>query len=178
MGSLTFTRMMKPADSNFSCGIESIDKMVEESYFLCLMKRSYAYEVTANETVVAYYRIELRRFDNSNFDPPLCEHSLNSYNDLYALHIQYIAVRKKYQGKHIGDAVFKHILCTVDNIKKYCPLRLVTLEAFEELMNWYEKYTFIPLTRSRDNPETHLMFLDLISSADLEKIKSIEDSLI
>lgn len=70
MGDLTFTKMTKPADPSFTCGISSIDKMVKDSYFLCLLKRSYAYEVTAEGKVVAYYRIELRRFDNSKFDPP------------------------------------------------------------------------------------------------------------
>ena len=62
------------------------------------MKRSYAYEVTAEGFVVAYYRIELRRFNNSEFDPPLDEHSLNLYNDLYSIHIQYIAVRQEFQS--------------------------------------------------------------------------------
>lgn len=70
MGTLTFTKMTRPADSTFTCGVQSIDKMVQDSYFLCLMKRSYAYEVTAEGFVVAYYRIELRRFNNSEFDPP------------------------------------------------------------------------------------------------------------
>lgn len=176
MGDLTFTKMTKPADSSFTCGISSIDKMVKDSYFLCLLKRSYAYEVTAEGKVVAYYRIELRRFDNSKFDPPLDEHSLDLYNDLYALHIQYIAVRKDFQRHHIGDAILKHILRNIGNIVFYCPLRLVTLEAFQELVVWYKKYTFEALAQSQDNPETTLMFLDLVSSEDLDKINALEDA--
>lgn len=176
MGDLTFTKMTKPADASFTCGIPSIDQMVRDSYFLCLLKRSCAYEVSAENTVVAYYRIELRRFDNSKFDPPLDEHSIGLYNDLYALHIQYIAVHKKFQGHHIGDAILKHILRNVGDITFYCPLRLVTLEAFQELVPWYQKYTFESLERSVDNPETTLMFLDLISSEDLDKITSIEEA--
>lgn len=174
MDSLTFTKMAKPADPTFTCGIESIDKMVKDSYFLCLMKRSYAYEVTYNGIIVGYYRIELKRFDNSKFDPPLDEHSLDLYSDLYALHIQYIAVRKEYQQHHIGSSIFEHILQSVDDIVKCCPLRLVTLEAFHDLINWYSKYTFIDLAPSLDNPETNLMFSDLISSSDLDKIQSLE----
>lgn len=176
MNSLTFTKMTKPADSTFTCGIESIDKMVENSYFLCLMKRSYAYEVTANGIIVAYYRIELKRFDNSKFDPPLDEHSLDLYNDLYALHIQYIAVWKEYQQHRIGTSIFEHILQSIDNIVEYCPLRLVTLEAFHDLIKWYSTYAFIDLAPSQDNPETNLMFLDLISSADFDKIQSLEEA--
>ena len=59
-------------------------------------------------------------------------------NDLYALHIQYIAVRKDFQRHHIGDAILKHILRNIGNIVFYCPLRLVTLEAFQELVDWYK----------------------------------------
>lgn len=58
----------------------------------------------------------------------------------------------------------------------YCPLRLVTLEAFQELVDWYKKYTFEALAQSQDNPETTLMFLDLVSSEDLDKINALEDA--
>lgn len=176
MGTLTFTKMTRPADSTFTCGVQSIDKMVQDSYFLCLMKRSYAYEVTAEGFVVAYYRIELRRFNNSEFDPPLDEHSLNLYNDLYSIHIQYMAVRQEFQKHCIGTTIFKHILLSIEDIVKYCPLRLVTLEAFRELKSWYERFSFIDLEPSLDNPETEFMFLDLVSPSDLDKIQSIETS--
>lgn len=33
MGTLTFTKMTRPADSTFTCGVQSIDKMVQDSYF-------------------------------------------------------------------------------------------------------------------------------------------------
>ena len=110
----------------------------------------------------------------AKFDPPLDEHSLDLYSDLYALHIQYIAVRKEYQQHHIGSSIFEHILQSVDDIVKCCPLRLVTLEAFHDLINWYSKYAFIDLAPNLDNPETNLMFSDLISSSDLDKIQSLE----
>lgn len=175
MGELTFTKMVNPADPSFTCGVESIDRMIRDSYLLCLLRRSYAYEVSAAGKVVAYYRIELRRFENSQFDPPIDEHSIDRYTDLYALHIQYIAVRKDYQGHHIGNAILEHILCSIDNIVCYCPLRLITLEAFQELVEWYERHCFEPLEISRDNPETELMFIDLIPAQDVVKINECDE---
>ena len=56
----------------------------------------------------------------------------------------------------------------IRNIVFYCPLRLVTLEAFQELVDWYKDHTFEALAQSQDNPETTLMFLDLVSSEDLD----------
>lgn len=172
MGELAFSKMVKPADPSFTCGVQSIDSMIRDSYMLCLLKRSYAYEVSAEGRVVAYYRVELRRFENSKFDPPLDEHSIDEYTDLYALHIQYIAVHKDYQKHHIGTAILKHILCSIDTIVSYCPLRLVTIEAFQELISWYERYCFVDLETSKDNPETELMFIDLISEEDIAKIEA------
>lgn len=176
MDYLAFTKMTKPASPSFTCGVSSIDKMVNDSYFLCLLKRSYAYEVTFENKVVAYYRIELRRFDNSSFDPPLEEYSLDKYNDLYALHLQYIAVREDCQGHGIGKAVLSHILRTIETITRYCPLRLVTLDAFQELIPWYQKHGFEVLAQNLDDPETTLMFLDLISLEDFDKIKALNDA--
>ena len=66
----------------------------------------------------------------------------------------------------------KHILRNIGNIVFYCPLRLVTLEALQELVDWYKEYTFEALAQSQDNPETTLMFLDLVSSEDLDKINA------
>lgn len=172
MGELAFTKMATPVDPSFTCGVASIDQMIRDSYLLCLLKRSYAYEVSAAGKVVAYYRIELRRFDNSQFDPPIEEHSIGRYTDLYALHIQYIAVHKDYQRHHIGNAILEHILCSVDDIVRYCPLRLITIEAFQELVGWYTRHYFEALETSRENPETELMFIDLISAEDMDKINA------
>ena len=176
MGELAFTKLTAPPDPSFTCGVKSIDRMIQDSYFLCLLKRCYTYEVTAQGIVVAYYRIELRRFDNSKFDPPLEEYSLGLYQDLYALHIQYIAVRKDLQKHRIGNAVLKHILGSVDHIVSCCPLRLVTLEAFEELVDWYKQYTFESLRASRANPETRFMFLDLLSAQDYDRLQAMEQA--
>lgn len=175
MGSLTFTMLTAPADPSFTCGVKSIDQMIRDSYFLCLLKRCYTYEVTAEEKVVAYYRIELRRFDSSEFDPPLEEYTQGLYDDLYALHIQYIAVHKDFQRCHIGSSVLKHILRSIDHIVSCCPLRLVTLDAFGELVDWYKQYTFESLRVSRENPETIFMFLDLLSPEDLNKLEEMAE---
>lgn len=117
----------------------------------------------------------MRRFDNSKFDPPLEEYSLGLYQDLYALHIQYIAVRKDFQKHHIGNAVLEHILRSIDRIVSCCPLRLVTLEAFGELAGWYQQHAFQSLGVSRENPETEFMFMDLLSDEDCGKLQAMAE---
>ena len=175
MEELAFTKLTAPPDPSFTCGVESINRMIQDSYFLCLLKRCYTYQVTARGTVIAYYRIELRRFDNSKFDPPLEEYSLGLYQDLYALHIQYIAVQKNFQKHHIGNAVLEHILRSIDQIVSCCPPRLVTLEAFGELVSWYQQHGFKSLGISRENPETEFMFMDLLSDEDCGKLQAMAE---
>ena len=56
MGKLIFTKLNHHADKNFTCGNPSIDKKVRDSYFLTLIHRCYAYEVTTESgIVIAYY---------------------------------------------------------------------------------------------------------------------------
>lgn len=102
MGKLIFTKLNHPADQCFTCGNPSIDKKVADSYFLTLLDRCYAYEVTTESgVIVAYYQIQFKRFPIDRFPEPIDEYSLNSYVDLYAMHIEYLAVRKEYQYQKI-----------------------------------------------------------------------------
>lgn len=68
MGKLIFTKLNHPADQCFTCGNPSIDKKVADSYFLTLLDRCYAYEVTTESgVIVAYYQIQFKRFPIDRF---------------------------------------------------------------------------------------------------------------
>lgn len=111
MGKLIFTKLNHHADKSFTCGNPSIDKKVRDSYFLTLLHRCYAYEVTTeNGIVLAYYQVQFKRFPITSFPEPIDEYSLDNYEDLYAFHIEYLAVRKEYQHRKIGSKVLQHIL--------------------------------------------------------------------
>lgn len=72
-------------------------------------------------------------------------------------------VNKPLVGKIVttskGSDFTGHILLSIEDIVKYCPLRLVTLEAFRELKSWYERFSFIDLEPSLDNPETEFILI-------------------
>lgn len=77
MGKLIFTKLNHPADQCFTCGNPSIDKKVADSYFLTLLDRCYAYEVTTESgVIVAYYQIQFKRFPIDRFPEPIDEYSL------------------------------------------------------------------------------------------------------
>lgn len=68
MGKLIFTKLNHPADQCFTCGNPSIDKKVADSYFLTLLDRCYAYEVTTKaELSLRIIRFNLRDFQSIGF---------------------------------------------------------------------------------------------------------------
>lgn len=177
MGKLIFTKLNHHADKNFTCGNPSIDKKVRDSYFLTLLHRCYAYEVTTeNGIVLAYYQVQFKRFPITSFPEPIDEYSLNNYEDLYAFHIEYLAVRKEYQHRKIGSKVLQHILGKIQSSHKDCPFRLVTINALEEKVPWYEtSFGFKKVGRDGDDPETELMIIDLIPPENLKLLAEYDD---
>ena len=177
MGKLIFTKLNHHADKNFTCGNPSIDKKVRDSYFLTLIHRCYAYEVTTESgIVIAYYQIQFKRFPIMSFPEPIDEYSLDNYEDLYAFHIEYLAVRKEYQRRKIGSKVLQNILGKIQSSHKDCPFRLVTINALEEKVPWYEtSFGFKKVGRDGDDPETELMIIDLIPPENLKLLAEYDD---
>lgn len=175
MASLTFKKMDAPADRSFSCGNSTIDGQIKDAYLLTCMNRCYAYEVKFCELVVGYYQIQFKRFPLEKFGAPLTDYEIGAYDDLYSLHIEYIAVGKKFQGNKIGSAILKYILMTVNRIHEECPVRLVTLGAVDHKADWYERYGFVKVgTPSIDSCE-QLMKIDLISEDEQKYLEAYSD---
>lgn len=178
METLNFTKLNHPADKSFTCGNHSIDKKIKDSYLLSLLDRCYTYEVTAtNGVVLAYYQLQFKRFAIDKFPSPIDEYSLDNYEDLYAIHIEYIAVHQSYQHRRIGSFVLKYILATIHELHKNCPFRLVTINALEDKVSWYEEFNFKQIGRDQDDPETILMMIDLISPANLKLLDEYDDTI-
>lgn len=174
--SIVYSKIKYPIDSSFTCGVKSIDSMINDSFPLCIIKRSYTYEVSIKQKIVAYYRVELRNFKNNVFESLFDEYSIGSYDDLFAIHIQYIAIKECYQKHGLGNIILDHIInvdvpCLVEN----CPFRLITLEGFKNLIPWYEKHNFKSLCQSLENPETYFMIQDLVTEDDLDALNTYNE---
>ena len=170
MADLTFAPHTEPPETSFSCGVSTIDRTIQNSCVLVLLHRCFAYSVKAKGILLGYYMVSLRRFPVSEFDPPISDHVVDPYEDLYALHIDYIAVHKEYQKKHIGTAILKHILNKAEEMKRICPIRLITMDALNDLIPWYEKFQFKKSNYpNTDQPSTTLMYYDMITDEEIER---------
>lgn len=175
MGELSICKIEHPVESDFSCGITSIDKMAENSFVLSNLRRCYTYQITGNGVVLGYYMIMLKRFPIETLKPPLDDYSIGRYEDIYAMHIQYIAIKEEYQHKRIGSSVLTYIIETVSAMSLECPFRLLTVDALDSVVNWYKSFEFKELYREKENPETVLMYRDMLSNKELETLDQMTE---
>lgn len=127
----------------FDCGNDSINRQIEESYFPTLLQYSYAYEVSVSNCVVGYYMIKFRTIKFELLPVELKDYYSSLIKDCCALHINYIAIDKKFQGRKIGTNVLKIIIAQVVNICNQWPITIITLDALKEKYEWYKKIGFL-----------------------------------
>lgn len=169
MSELYYSRLLQPPDPDFSCGVTTIDQTIQQSHILVILRRCYAYSVMSKDKLLGYYMVSLKRFSVETFYPPVEDHFIEPYQDLYALNIDYIAVNKKYQRNQIGTTILQNILDDAENLMKFCPIRLITLDALEERIPWYRKFGFKKAKHpNTDNATATLMYYDMVSPEDID----------
>ena len=64
----------------------------------------------------------------------------------------------------------KHILNKAEEMKRICPIRLITMDALNDLIPWYEKFQFKKSNYpNTDQPSTTLMYYDMITDEEIER---------
>ena len=177
MGTLHISKITTSIEEDFSCGNTAIDQMLKDSLYLTALRRCYAYQVTADKVTLGYYMIELKRFRLEIFDPPLEDYSVGHYEDMYAMHIEYIAIKWECQRNKIGSGVLKYIIATIQELSVACPFRLLTVSALYNLVHWYESFGFKVVHKYEDkqNPETVLMVRDMLTTEELAALEQFSE---
>ena len=177
MGTLHISKITTSIEEDFSCGNTAIDQMLKDSLYLTALRRCYAYKVIADKVTLGYYMIELKRFRLEIFDPPLEDYSVGHYEDMYAMHIEYIAIKRECQRNKIGSGVLKYIIATIQELSVACPFRLLTVSALYNLVHWYESFGFKVVHKYEDkqNPETVLMVRDMLTTEELAALEQFSE---
>ncbi len=175
MAALDYYKVNCPVQTPFKCGNKSIeDKIVGTlPYELLLLRRCHTYEIKYNGVTVGYYMVGLKQFDLDQFPEPIEDHVVNNFKDLYTLHIEYIAVGTPYQRKGIGSSVLKKIIRDTEKISEILPLRLITMDALKEYVEWYQQFHFKSCGEESDNSAVELMYLDLVPNSDIQKLEML-----
>lgn len=132
------------ASGTFDCGNDSVNRKIEESYFPTLMQYSYAYEISISGCVVGYYMIKFRTIKLSYAPSVIREYYCSLIEDCCALHISYIAISEKFQGRKIGTNVLKTLIFQILGLCDKWPITIITVDALKEKYDWYKSIGFLP----------------------------------
>lgn len=169
MGTLQFKKVTESVETcDFDCGVETINDYVKKSYFPFIIQHAYAYSVMANELVLGYYQVLFRDIELDNFPNYFTEYDSGIKNKITAVHIRYIAIDKKYQRQKIGTNVLRVIIEKCIKLAEDWPIRVITIDAIDNLIKWYSKLGFKELQKNTtgQNGLTTAMFFDCMKHSD------------
>lgn len=163
---------------NFDCGVESINKFVYESYWATLLQHGYAYQIEYEGRIIGYYMITINHILLEECDEKISEYTSGLSSFIYTIEIKYSAIQEKFQGKKIGTAVLKSIIKSIKDYLYHIPFRLITIDARNDYIKWYESFGFIkcPVNSAGQDGYTTKMYLDCMLNE--EKIKAYQDMFI
>lgn len=108
--------------------------------------------------MIMFREIELDDFppEIADYDPEIKDRKVS------AVHIRYIAIDEKYQHNRIGTATIQAIIKNVELLAANWPVRVITIDARENLVMWYEKLGFRKMVYNTPGQDgvTVSMFLD------------------
>lgn len=161
-------------ESSFDCGNIGINEQIRESYYLDLLRYVHAFEIFVDNKSVGFYQIGFRRIYLSSCPEDISDYSAAGIDWCFSLNVQYIAIDKNYQGCGIGSMVLLSILNKARVLSMNYPVRLVTLLAVRERVQWYKDRGFKMFDESEiENLHNHEidMYIDLLSVSNKEKIE-------
>lgn len=149
-------------DGSFDCGVESINQYVVDSFWATLLQHGYAYQIFYGKIVVGYYMITFNHIQIEDCPEILSEYTSGISNFLYSVEIKYLAIDKKYQRKKIGTSVLPSIIKSIKDCALEFPVRLITIDARNDLIEWYKSLGFVELPYNPEwqNGYTTKMYID------------------
>jgi hypothetical protein len=171
------TEDIKMIDSSFfDCGVDSINGYIRESYYPTVFQEAYTYSIStessAEKLLLGYYQILFREIELDDFPEEVADYCTPIKDGkISSLHIRFIAIDKKYQGKKIGTKSLEAIIKIIKVLAKDFPIRVITIDAELHLVEWYEELGFFKMIRNSEGQEgyTEAMYYNCILT-DVEQL--------
>lgn len=164
-----------PAGVPFDCGIAGINDLVQRSYYPTILQHLYAFEILVDGVIVGYYMYGFRRIKLSESPGDIGDYISDLSEYCYALHIRYIAISEQYQRIGIGSKALGLLILQVQELCKTWPVRLITLDALKEKVEWYKSKGFVMFNEDDigNSKKDVAMYLDcLVDPEKLERYTS------
>ena len=170
MGNLQYRKVTREVENtSFTCGVPSIDEYVKNSYYPTIVQQAYGYSISGRGIVLGYYKIMFQEIELQDFPPEIADYDTEIKDrNVSAVHIRYIAIDEKYQHNRIGTATIQAIIKNVELLAANWPVRVITIDARENLVMWYEKLGFRKMVYNTPGQDgvTVSMFLDCMQKKD------------
>ena len=138
-------------------------------YYPTIVQHAYGYSISGKGIVLGYYMIMFREIKLADFPPEIADYDPEiKERKISAVHIRYIAIDERYQHNKIGTFTIQTIIKSVKMLAVNWPIRVITIDAREDLVTWYEKLGFrkmITNTLGQDGV-TVSMFFDCMQQKD------------
>lgn len=170
MGKLQYRKITREVENtSFTCGIRSIDEYVRNSYYPTIVQHAYGYSISGKGIILGYYMIMFREIELDDFPEEISDYDPEIKDrKVSAVHISYIAIDEKYQHNKIGTATIQAIIKDVKILAERWPIRVITIDAREDLVPWYEKLGFCKMVNNTPGQDgiTVSMFFDCMQHED------------
>ena len=170
MGNLQYRKVTREVENtSFTCGIPSIDDYVKNSYYPTIVQHAYGYSISGKGIILGYYMIMFREIKLADFPPEIADYDPEiKERKISAVHIRYIAIDERYQHNKIGTVTIQTIIKNVRMLAANWPIRVITIDAREDLVLWYEKLGFRKMVNNTPGQDgvTVSMFLDCMQQKD------------
>lgn len=164
MGTLRFKRVTRDVENcSFDCGVDSINEYVRNSYYPMLVQHAYAYSIMCGNIVMGYYQVLFREIEIEDFPEEISDYDPGlKENRISALHIRFIAIGTEYQNRRVGTSTLQIIIGAVVELASQWPVRVITIDARLDLVNWYKQMGFTEMEKNTSGQEgtTVAMYFD------------------
>lgn len=165
-------QLMDKEIKNFTCGNDSIDREIEDSYYATLLKQAYGYQIKIDNKIVGYYMLYFKNINMQIVNDIMeDEYDSNLVNYYMAVHLRYLAISEQLQHKSIGTVVLRGIINEILKLSKTYPIRIITLDALLEYYEWYKKIGFRDIPGKEKDGITIAMYMDCMSIEEAEKLQ-------
>lgn len=134
-------RLIESEPLDFDCGKQSINEMVRDAYQSTLLQFAYAYEIYCDSTIVGYYMVTFKKIDLANMPDEFTDYS-SVLENCFSLHLRFIAINVRFQHKGLGTLIMKVFLEEANELIKKVPIRIITLDATNDNVEWYKRNGF------------------------------------
>ncbi|HEX7357938.1 MAG TPA: GNAT family N-acetyltransferase [Ignavibacteriaceae bacterium] len=157
----------------FDCGDEDLNDFLlnkAKKYYKELLATSFIIE--DEENTIAYYSIftDSLRVDKSGFVSmsalkrllrKLVSHPKRHLEYFPAIKIGRLAVDQNIKQSGFGRMIINNIIDFAINLNNECACKLITVDAYEQSLSFYEKIGFSYLSENDKGKDTRQMYLDL-----------------